>query len=108
MTDEDIVLDGHSLADKGVARDLAPFADLGVFLHLNKCSDLCLVPDFAAIEIDELRQFDIHAQLYICRYTDVRIAGVIAMREFNILHVACKSYSRKIVLLSGTERLAIL
>ncbi len=63
---------------KGVARNLAALADFGILLHFNKRPDLCLVSDFAAVQIDELRQLHIAAQLYIGRYTEVRILGVTA------------------------------
>jgi hypothetical protein len=37
-----------------MTRDLAPTADLGVLLNLNKGPDFGLVPDFASIDVDEL------------------------------------------------------
>src|SRR5271157_5512162 len=89
MANEDIVLDGYPLANKGMARNLAALADFGVFLHLNKCSDLCLVPDFAAVQIDELGQFHITTQLYICRHTEIRIPSVVITPVLTIFHARC-------------------
>ena len=50
-----------------VARYLAALPDAGILLNLNKCPDFGLVPDLAPVEIDELRQPYVFAELYICR-----------------------------------------
>ena len=36
MADHYFVFNGYSLADKGMALDLAAFADKGIFLHFYK------------------------------------------------------------------------
>jgi hypothetical protein len=62
MADEDFILDRHSLANEGVAGNFAAPADLGPFLNFDKSPDLCLVTDFAAIEIDETEYSDVLPQ----------------------------------------------
>ena len=59
MTDEHVVLDGHALADEGVARDLAPQTNLRLLLDLDECSDLCFVADLAPVQVDEPRELDV-------------------------------------------------
>src|SRR5688572_1835811 len=72
MADEDLILDGHAFTDERMARDLAAAADAGVFLDFDEGADFGFVADVAAVEVDELRQFDVLAKL------DVRSdAGVI-------------------------------
>jgi hypothetical protein len=71
MTDEHVVLDVHSLANKAMARDLAALADFGVLLHLDKGADLCLISNFTTVEIDELGQFNIAAEFNVGRHADV-------------------------------------
>src|SRR5271157_5485936 len=71
MTDEDVVLDGHSLADERVARDLARLANFGILLHFDKCADLCLISNFTTVEIDEFGHFHIPTKLYVWRYADI-------------------------------------
>jgi hypothetical protein len=44
-----------------MAGDLAPPADGGVLLDLDEGADLRVVADFAAIQVDELREFDVFA-----------------------------------------------
>ena len=50
MADEDVVLYGHALADKGVRGDLAILADEGVLLDLDERPDLGAVANGAAVE----------------------------------------------------------
>jgi hypothetical protein len=44
-----------------VTRDFAVIADEGVFLDLDEGADLYVVPDRAAIKIDELRELYVFA-----------------------------------------------
>ena len=59
MADEDVVLDRHAFTDEGVARNLAPPADLCILLDLDERSDLRFVADLAAVQVDELRELDV-------------------------------------------------
>src|SRR6516162_3945259 len=68
MSDEDLILDGHTLAHEGVARDLAALADRRVFLDFDERPDLCLVAYLATVEIDELRQLHVLPQLHVRGY----------------------------------------
>ncbi len=52
----------YAFADKTVAGNLASASNSGILLDLDKGADLCLVSDFAAVEIDELRKPHILAQ----------------------------------------------
>jgi hypothetical protein len=54
MSDEDVVFNGHSFANEGVAGDLAAIAYCCVFLDLNKGSYLRVVTDSTAVEVYEL------------------------------------------------------
>ena len=65
MPDKNVVFNYYTLTDEGVAGDLAPLANRGVFLNFHKRTDLCLVTNFAAIKIDELRKLNALPQLDI-------------------------------------------
>src|SRR5260370_22773676 len=62
---ENIVFNGHSFANKAMARDLAILADSGVLLNLYERAYFGVVPHFAAIEIDESGELHIFSQLHI-------------------------------------------
>ena len=55
VADEYIVFNYHTFANKGVARNFAPLADTGILLDFDKRPYLCLISDFAAVKVDELR-----------------------------------------------------
>ena len=55
MTNKDVVLYGDAFANEGVAGDLAAFPDAGVLLNFNKGANLCFRPNFASVEVNELR-----------------------------------------------------
>ena len=57
MSDEDVVLDVHAFANEGVTGDFATLADRCVFLDFDKCADLGLVADFAAVNVDKPENF---------------------------------------------------
>ena len=63
VADEDLILQGDTLADEGVARNLAAVANLGSLLNLNEGANLDLVANLAAIEIGEAEDADIAAKL---------------------------------------------
>src|SRR4030042_2547943 len=63
MADEDVVLDGHALPDEGVRGDLAVPADECVFLDLDERPDPGVVPDRAAVEVDEGEDLDVFPEL---------------------------------------------
>src|SRR5438309_4489262 len=67
MADEDVILDRHAFTDEGVARNLAPPADLRILLDLDERSDLRFVADLAAVQVDELRELDVLPQLDVGR-----------------------------------------
>src|SRR5438105_2044096 len=62
---ENIVLDGYPFTYKTMARDLAVFPYFGIFLNFDKCTNLGVVANFAAIEIDELRELCIFSQSHV-------------------------------------------
>src|SRR4029078_11147717 len=70
MADEDVVFDGHPLADECVAGDLASPADPRVLLYFDECADLRLVADLEAVEVDELRKTDAVSKLDVRRDAD--------------------------------------
>jgi hypothetical protein len=71
VADEDLVLDLDALADERVALNLAAPPDHGSFLDLDERSDLRLVADFTAVEIDELGELHIFSQLHVRCDTEI-------------------------------------
>jgi len=65
MSNESLVLDRHPLADKGVAGDLDAASDLRPFLNLDKRPDPGVIADFSSIQVDEVPDDHIFAQLHI-------------------------------------------
>ena len=65
MSDEDIIFDGHSLANEGVTGDLAASAYCGIFLDLNEGAYFCVVTDSASVKIDEFGEFYVLSEFYI-------------------------------------------
>src|SRR3974390_1558973 len=65
MPDKDVVLDRHAFAYERMTGDLAPLADRGILLYFNERADLCAVPNRAAVQVDERRQFHVLAQLHV-------------------------------------------
>jgi hypothetical protein len=59
VTDEGLILDHDPLAEEAVALDLAVFADGAPFLDLDEGADLGVVPDPAAVEVDEVGEKDV-------------------------------------------------
>ena len=53
MTDENLILDLHAVADERVARDLASRADRRPPLDLDEGSDAGVTPDAAAVKVRE-------------------------------------------------------
>jgi hypothetical protein len=58
VADEDLVLDVDPLTDEGVRRNLAARSDRRVLLDLDERTDLRLIADRAAVEVDEVRMKD--------------------------------------------------
>jgi len=50
-----------------MTRYLATAADRGILLDLDKGADLCVVSDFATVEIDEFREPNVLSQLDVLR-----------------------------------------
>ena len=71
MADKDVVFNGDAFTDKGVTGNLAAPADAGILLNLNERSNLRFIADLASVEVDELGQFHIAAQLYVWSNTHV-------------------------------------
>ena len=65
MTYEHVVLNDDAFTNKAVAGYLASISDAGILLDLDECADLGLISDFAAVEIYELREPHILAQLHV-------------------------------------------
>src|SRR3984893_2825961 len=61
VPDKDVVFQGYAFTNKSVTRNLAARADSGVFLDLDKRSNLGLVANLAAIEVDETKDAPIAA-----------------------------------------------
>src|SRR5262245_14771220 len=63
MTDENLILDRHPLADEGMTGNLAAAADDGVLLNFNEGADLGVVADFASVQVDAVRELDAISEL---------------------------------------------
>ena len=61
MSDENLIFNRDAFADEGMAGYLAVPSDPGVFLYLDKRADLGVIANLAAVEVDELREFDVVA-----------------------------------------------
>ena len=59
MPNENIVFDGDALTNEGVTRDLASPSNYSILLDFDKCTDLCVIADFAPIEVNEYGKLDI-------------------------------------------------
>jgi hypothetical protein len=55
--------DAYAVADKGVALDFAAFADVRAALDFDERTDLGIVADRAAVEIDVAEDADVFAEL---------------------------------------------
>ena len=62
MAHEAFVLDGDSLADEGVALNLAAFTNEGVLLDFDEGADFGAVVYGAAVEVDEIVEDDVFTQ----------------------------------------------
>src|SRR5207247_5811005 len=65
VADEDFVFDRDASTDKAVARQFAVAADAGAFLDFDERADLCPVTDFAAVEVDEVVDDYVPAELNV-------------------------------------------
>ena len=64
MPNEDVILDFYAFTDEGVTGNLAAFADTGILLDFDEGPNLGFVPDFAAVQIDELGEPHVLAEPY--------------------------------------------
>lgn len=62
-----IIFDGNAFADKGMTGDLDISSDPGIFLNLDECPNLGIVPNFTSIEVDEGEDLDIIAEFDVRR-----------------------------------------
>jgi hypothetical protein len=65
MPDENIIFNGYSFADEGVAGYFTVFANKRILLNLNKSADFCIITNATAIKIDKLGEFYIFSEFYI-------------------------------------------
>ena len=65
MADENIIFNGYSFTDEGVARYFTVLADKGILLNFNESPDFCIVTNTAAIKIDKFGEFYILSELNI-------------------------------------------
>ena len=65
VADEHVVFNCYALAYKCMTTNLAVVANPGPFLYLNEGANLGVVSNLAAIEVDEVVDFDIFPQLDI-------------------------------------------
>ena len=62
------LFDDHAFADECVARDFAVRSYPYSLLYLDKCSDLRAASNLATVEIDEVIDLHVFAQLYVVSY----------------------------------------
>jgi hypothetical protein len=75
VADKDLILDGYAFANKGMARNLAPAANLGSFLNLDEGPYLGVIPDLAAIEVRESEYTDAFPELNVRLDQLIRVHG---------------------------------
>src|SRR3989441_2689849 len=101
VADENVVLNRHAFADEGVARNLTPPAGLRILLDLDERPDLRLVADLAAVQVDELRKFDVLPQLDVGRNAE-RFIGLHQQAPFPEMTAA--GVARRILMSVQSER----
>jgi len=79
VADENVVLDRHAFADKSVTGNFAVFADKSVLLDLHERADLGVVADRAAVQIYEIKNFHVLAELDVVD----GISGTVVHKPFN-------------------------
>jgi hypothetical protein len=67
MANEHPIADRDALANKRVARNLAVSADVYTLLYFDKGANLCVIADFAAVEINKAVNLNTFAQLNVRR-----------------------------------------
>ena len=67
MANENTVFNCYAFTDKCMTGNLAALTYSCVLLHLNKGPDLAIVANLAAIQINELRERNSVAKLYVRR-----------------------------------------
>jgi hypothetical protein len=65
VTDKNVMFDGDTFADEGVAGNFTVFTDLCAFLNFNEGAYLRIIADFTAVEVDEVEDFDAFTEFYI-------------------------------------------
>src|SRR5437016_6021341 len=68
MSHEHLVLDGDTRSDEAVALGLHALANHNSSLDLDERTDLRIIADFAAIEIDEVVNGDVLPQFHVRGY----------------------------------------
>ena len=91
MPNENIVFNRDAFADERVARYLASAPNLGVFLNLDEGSDFRFFADLAAIQIDEFRELDVFAELYIRSKLQYSFTGEPTLPSFGSTRSAASS-----------------
>lgn len=66
VADEHLVLDGHALANEGVAGNFDRAAEADILLNFDERADFGIIADLAAIEIYESEDSNVLAELDIC------------------------------------------
>ena len=65
MPDENAGFDGDTFTDKGVAADFATISNLCALLDFHKRTELCLVANFATIEVYKGVNPNVSAELHV-------------------------------------------
>ena len=69
MSNKHPVFYSHAFTDERMARDFAVRSDLCSLLDLDERSNFCTASNLAAVQVDEVVNLYIFAQLYIAGYT---------------------------------------
>ena len=65
MANKNVVLDGHSLTDKRVTRDLAEFPYFGILLNFNKATNLRMIIYRTTIKVHKLIDLDVLSKRHV-------------------------------------------
>jgi hypothetical protein len=65
VTNEDFILDRHAFANERMAGDLTIAPDPGILLDLHEGSDLRVIANLTPVQVYEISQFHVPAQLHV-------------------------------------------
>src|SRR5262249_20678397 len=94
VADEHVVFDRHAFANEGVARDLDAATDLGTLLDLDERSDRRFVADLALVQVDEIIDPDVVAELDVPQIPQLTVAHSLTSLPRRLIDISAASRIR--------------